>query len=68
MQLAGGVDAYISAAALNTLVLKLEEGNPVQIALLELYAQKALDVVGVREGKFVWVPTIGNQEDQWAQH
>ena len=64
VQLAGGVDAYISAAALNTLLLKLEEGNPVQIALLELYAQKALDVVGVHEGEFVWVPTIGNQEDQ----
>ena len=63
VQLAGGVDAYISAAALNTLLLKLEEGNPVQIALLELYAQKALDLVGIRNGQFVWVPTIGNQEE-----
>ena len=62
VQLAGGVDAYISAAALNTLLLKLEEGNPVQIALLELYAQKAIDVVGVSAGEFVWVPTLGNQE------
>ena len=62
VQLAGGVDAYISAAALNTLLLKLEEGNPVQIALLELYAQKALDVVGVHEGEFVWVPTLSNKE------
>jgi hypothetical protein len=64
VQLAGGVDATISADALNSLLLKLEEGNPVQIALLELYAQMALDVVGVREGEFVWVPTIGNQEAQ----
>ena len=64
VQLAGGTDAFISGDALNTLLLKLEEGDPVQIALLELYAQKALDVVGVREGEFVWVPTIGNQEDQ----
>ena len=64
VQLAGGTDAYISGAALNSLLLKLEDGDPVQIALLELYAQKALDVVGVHEGEFVWVPTIGNQEDQ----
>ena len=62
VQLAGGVDVTVSAGALNSLLLKLEEGNPVQIALLELYAQKALDVVGVREGEFVWVPTIGNQK------
>ena len=64
VQLADGVDAHISADALNTLLLKLEEGNPVQIALLELYAQKALDLVGIRNGQFVWVPTIGNQEGQ----
>ena len=64
VQLAGGVDAYISGAALNSLLLKLEEGDPVQEAILSLYAQKTLDVVGVREGEFVWVPTIGNQEGQ----
>jgi hypothetical protein len=63
VQLAGGVDAYISGAALNSLLLKLEEGDPVQEAILSLYAQKTLDVVGVREGEFVWVPTIGNQEE-----
>ena len=63
VQLAGGVDAFISADALNTLLLKLEEGDPVQKALLELYAQKALDVVGVREGEFVWVPTVGHQDE-----
>lgn len=62
VQLAGGVDATVSADALNTLLLKLDEQNPVQIALLELYSQGQLDVVGVREGEFVWVPTIGNQE------
>jgi len=33
-----------------------------QFALLELYSQGQLDVVGIREGEFVWVPTIGNQE------
>ena len=63
VQLAGGVDAYISGAALNSLLLKLEDGDPVQEAILSLYAQKTLDVVGVREGEFVWVPTIGNQEE-----
>ena len=62
VQLAGGVDAYISADALNTLLLKLDGDNPVQKALLELYAQKELDVVGVREGEFVWVPTLSNKE------
>ena len=64
VQLAGGTDAFISADALNTLLQKLEAENPVQIALLELYAQKALDLVGVRDGEFIWVPTIGNQEAQ----
>ena len=64
VQLAGGVDATISADALNTLLLKLEEGNPVQIALLELYAQKALDVIGIRDGEFVWLPTLSNKEAQ----
>ena len=70
VQLAGGVDATVSADALNSLLLKLEEGDPVQIALLELYIQKkALDLIGIREGEFVWVPTTGlsNQEDPWAQ-
>ena len=62
VQLAGGTDAFISGDALTSLLLKLEEGNPVQIALLELYSQGQLDVVGIREGEFVWVPTIGNQE------
>ena len=63
VQLAGGVDAYISAAALNSLLLKLEEGDPVQEAILSLYAQKTLDVVDIRKGEFVWVSTIGNQEE-----
>jgi hypothetical protein len=64
VQLAGGVDAHISADALNTLLLKLEEGDQIQITLLELYLQqKALDVVSIRDGEFVWVPTVGYQEE-----
>ena len=61
VQLADG-DVWHSAHALSTLLLKLDGDNPVQKALLELYAQKELDVVGVREGEFVWVPTLSNKE------
>ena len=64
VQLAGGVDAYASADALNTLLLKLEEGNQVQEAIVSLYAKGQLDVIGIRKGEFVWVPTVSHQEGQ----
>ena len=63
VQLAGGVDAYASADALSTLLLKLEAKNPVQAAIISLYAQGQLDVIGIRKGEFVWVPTVSNQEN-----
>ena len=63
VQLAGGVDAHISADALNTLLLKLEEGDPVQEAIVSLYAKGQLDVIGIRKGELVWVPTVSHQEE-----
>lgn len=56
VQLADG-DCQRSADALNTLVLKLNRGNEVQEVLLGLYANSQLDVIGIREGEFIWVPT-----------
>ena len=56
VQLADG-DCWRSADALNTLVLKLNSGNVVQEALLHLYANSQLDVIGIREGEFMWVPS-----------
>ena len=63
VQLAGGTDAFLSGDALNTLLLKLEEGDPVQEAIVSLYAKGQLDVIGIRKGEFVWVPTVSNQEN-----
>jgi hypothetical protein len=61
VQLANG-DVWPSGAALNDLVLKVEQEEPFQFALLEVYRNGSLDLVAVRNGTLAWFASESLEE------
>jgi hypothetical protein len=62
VQLANG-DPYVSADALNHLVLGLARQSPPQEIMVQYYFEGRVDLVGIRNGQFGWTTSMSAQEE-----